>query len=195
MARKRKPDRRRAAPAGQPSATTTSEVRARRAPGEQAWELVLPRCARDRMDDLEEVAKMIEGGENEIARDELLWLLSGCNRLPAGPQTAGRVGAGRRRRAAGAGAFRLCLRAGVEGAGAGRGQGRRARIAGRPTRPFSRRARGWAFCLRELDKRDLAADVVARLLALDPSDPLGVAGLLAEPTAGAGPCGSDGAAG
>ena len=39
---------------------------------------------------------------------------------------------------------------------------------------FFEAGKGLAFCLRELGKAALAADVVARLLACDPSDPLGV---------------------
>jgi len=43
-----------------------------------AWEIVQPRCARNRRDDIAEVEAMIEAAETEIARDELVWLLSEC---------------------------------------------------------------------------------------------------------------------
>ncbi|HWC90452.1 MAG TPA: hypothetical protein VG433_12380, partial [Pirellulales bacterium] len=44
---------------------------------------------------------------------------------------------------------------------------------------FFEAGKGLAFCLRELGKTQLLAEVVERLLALDPSDPLGVAGFIA----------------
>ncbi|MEI6241624.1 MAG: hypothetical protein WCR51_14660, partial [Planctomycetia bacterium] len=43
-----------------------------------AWEFVHPRCARKRRDDIGEVEAMVAAGEAEIARDELVWLLSEC---------------------------------------------------------------------------------------------------------------------
>src|SRR6185312_13203117 len=69
---------RRSAP-GQPVAQGSSSVRLRRVAGDDAWELVHPRCARDRAEDLEEVEKMIAAGEVEVAIDELRWLLGGCS--------------------------------------------------------------------------------------------------------------------
>jgi hypothetical protein len=50
----------------------------RDSPSGAAWELVHPRCARRRRDDLEEVEAMVGAGETEVARDELVWLLSEC---------------------------------------------------------------------------------------------------------------------
>lgn len=47
-------------------------------PAGTAWEFVHPRCARRRRADMEEVEAMVEAGETEIARDELVWLLSEC---------------------------------------------------------------------------------------------------------------------
>ena len=55
-----------------------TEIRLRRVAPE-GWELVEPRCARDRADDIEEVQTMIAAGEIEIARDEIHWLLQGCH--------------------------------------------------------------------------------------------------------------------
>jgi hypothetical protein len=37
-----------------------------------------PFCARERIEDIQEVHNMIEGGEPDIARDELLYLVSDC---------------------------------------------------------------------------------------------------------------------
>ena len=65
----------RSQPAGQRSATS---LRVRRRPTGE-YELVHPRCAVERADDLEEVRKMIDAGEVDVAVDELRWLLSGCS--------------------------------------------------------------------------------------------------------------------
>src|SRR6185369_7801541 len=54
-------------------------LKVRRRPQTNDWELVHPRCALERADDLEEVEKMIEAGEHEVALDELRWLLNGCS--------------------------------------------------------------------------------------------------------------------
>ena len=43
-----------------------------------AWEIVHPRCARRRREDIEEIADMLASGEIDIAKDELVWLLSEC---------------------------------------------------------------------------------------------------------------------
>ncbi len=48
---------------------------------------------------------------------------------------------------------------------------------------FFEAGKGLAFCLRELGKPELLADVVNRLLECDPSDPLGVRGFLQPPPA------------
>ncbi|MGQ0637216.1 MAG: hypothetical protein ACT4QC_21620 [Planctomycetaceae bacterium] len=46
--------------------------------GAGAFAFLPPLCARDRTEDLDEVRSMIEAGELEIARDELLYLVSDC---------------------------------------------------------------------------------------------------------------------
>lgn len=45
----------------------------------QSWEIVHPRCARDRAEDIEEAEAMIEAGESDVAIDELRWLLTDCS--------------------------------------------------------------------------------------------------------------------
>jgi hypothetical protein len=63
------------------------------------------------------------------------------------------------------------------------------RRAGRPTpvpalhpanRSFFDAGRGLAWCLHELNKSDMAREVLQELLQLDPSDPLGIAAWLDE---------------
>jgi dTMP kinase len=53
-------------------------VEARDLPGGPQWEFVQSRCARRRLEDIAEVVARVEAGEIEIARDELVWLLSEC---------------------------------------------------------------------------------------------------------------------
>lgn len=45
---------------------------------EGVFEFQSPECACDRTEDIDEVRNMIAGGEAEIARDELLYLVSDC---------------------------------------------------------------------------------------------------------------------
>ena len=64
---------------------------------------------------------------------------------------------------------------------------------------FFEAGKGLAYCLRELGKSALVAEVVARLLECDPSDPLGLGGFL-EPPPGVtrcvtGPCAAAGSGG
>ena len=41
-----------------------------------------------------------------------------------------------------------------------------------------KRAKRWRLCLIQLDKRDLAEEVVKELISYDPADPLGVRGMI-----------------
>src|SRR5262245_42144351 len=72
--------RRDGAPRG-PGTRTETTVGASRVTtdGGPAWELVHPRCALARADDMDDVRQMVEHGETEIAVDELRWLLNGCS--------------------------------------------------------------------------------------------------------------------
>ena len=73
---KRKPQRRRLN-------SSSKGVTVRRTADGRGWALVHPREARDRAEDLEEVAAMIEVGELDVALDELRWLLSDCSEFIA----------------------------------------------------------------------------------------------------------------
>ena len=61
------------------TARSASAIKVRQVKNQNAWELVHPRSAIQRADDIEEVRTMIAAGEHEIAQDELLWLLGGCH--------------------------------------------------------------------------------------------------------------------
>jgi len=137
------------------------------------WEIVQPRCARRRREDLEEVEAMLAAGEPEIAREELVWLLSECPdfleahvqlgliALEEGDPKLARGHFGR--------AYELCLRA-FEAAGSPRPVPYE--LAG--NRPFFEAAKGLVHCLVETRRQPLARDVCRRLAPLDASDPLGI---------------------
>lgn len=149
----------------------------RDAPG-KAWEFVHPRCARKRRDDIEEVEAMVAAGEAEIARDELVWLLSECPdfleahlhlgliALESDDPKLARGHFGR--------AYELGLRA-LEAAGSPRPLPYA--LAG--NKPFFEAAKGLVHCLVATGKITLAQNVVRQAAALDPADPLGLAALLA----------------
>jgi tetratricopeptide (TPR) repeat protein len=155
-------------------------MRARKTSAENVWELVHPRCARDRTDDLEEVQKMIEGGEAEIARDELLWLLNGCSDCLPAHKMLGEIALADHDLRLARGHFGYAFELGSKALDRAGGKGNLPyRLAA--NQAFFESGKALAYCLRELGKADLAADVVDRLLACDPSDPLGIRNLLDAP--------------
>lgn len=170
-------------PGGKNSASPlVSGVRARRRPGEVAWELVLPRCARDRQEDLEEVRKMLDAGEADVARDECLWLLQGCTDCLEAHRILGEIALGENDLPLARGHFGYAFRLGtkaIEQVGA----------APLPYRlpanqAFLEAGKALAWCLKQLEKSELAAEVVETMLRCDPEDPLGVRHLLAEGASG-----------
>lgn len=130
---------------------------------------------------------MIALGEHDVAIDELRWLLTDCSEMieahfllgKLAVEVDGDVPLGR----------------GHFGFGFQLGQ-RALKRAGSPqplpalhpaNRSFFDCGRGLAWCLRELDKRDMAVEVVEQLLAADPGDPLRLAVWLDELRAGEAP--------
>jgi tetratricopeptide (TPR) repeat protein len=148
-------------------------LRVRRKPGEKAWELVHPRCALERSEDLEEVQQMVEEGEIDIALDELRWLLNGCGDFVAAHRLLGELaiadGDLKLARAHFGYAYEIALSACPAG-------GLDAPLPYRlvANRAFLEAAKGLAGCLHELGKHKLAGRVLEQLLACDPSDPLNV---------------------
>lgn len=117
---------------------------------------------------------MVEAGETDIARDELVWLLSECPDfleahvqlgLIALEEDDPRLARGHFGRA-----YELCMRA-VEAAG----------VTGSVpyalpgNQPFHQASKGLAHCLMETGRAQTAAEVCRRMLALDPADALGLA--------------------
>jgi hypothetical protein len=180
--RRKKEHRRKPGKRSQPGGAAPragSAVTARKAKDAEGWELVHPRCAREREDDLEEVSLMLEEGETEIAIDELRWLLSGCSDFIEGHKLLGMLALSefndlRLAR----GHFGYAYQCGVKAL-------RQAKAAGPlpyqlpANQSFYEAGKGLAHCLRELGKITMAREVLDQLLKLDPADPLGLAALRA----------------
>jgi hypothetical protein len=158
----------------------------RRTTDGQSWVLVHPRCVRDRAEDLEEVAAMIEAGESDVALDELRWLLSGCSEFIAAHAMLGDLA-----RSIGD----IPLARGHYGAGYQLGLQtlRRAKIPkpllySQPAnRPFFEAGRGLAWSLEKLGKPRMAEEVVATLVEFDRADPLTLRAMLDEMRSGGAP--------
>ncbi len=178
----RKPDRRKfRKPAGkQPSAPgqPRSELRlARRGEANPAvWELVHPRCARDRAEDIEEVRAMLDAGEFDIARDELRWLLDGCTDCVDAHQLLGEIALAEGDFALARGHFgyvhRICTAAFPSEKLSGTLP---YALAG--NRIFYESGKALASCLRELNLTAQALQLLDELRRLDPRDPLELATL------------------
>lgn len=166
----------------QPSSRSNSQVggiSARAVPGANVWELVHPPGARERMDDIAEVRRMIEAGEYEIAQDELRWLLAGCGDFIEAHRLLGELALLDHDLRLARGHFGYGFELGVAAAD---------RAGTMLTFPYTRPAnqallecgKGLAHCLSELSKPQLAQQVLRRLLQLDPTDPLNARQLLSE---------------
>lgn len=142
-----------------------------------AWEFVHPRCARKRRDDIEEVEAMVAAGETEIARDELVWLLSECPDFLEAHLHLGLIALEdddpKLARGHFGRAYELGLRA-FEAAGSPRPLPYA--LAG--NKPFFEAAKGLVHCLVATGRLAVAQDVVRRATALDPTDPLALAALV-----------------
>lgn len=145
-----------------------------------AYELVHPRCARRRREDLEEVEAMLDAGEEEIAREELVWLLSECPDFLDAHVHLGLIALGEGDLRLARGHFgrgcELVFRA-LDAAG----EARPLPHALPGNRPFFEAAKGLVHCLVRGGRKTLARDTVTRVVALDPADPLAIARLLDEP--------------
>ncbi len=147
------------------------------------WELVHPRCARDRQEDLEEVRKMVDAGELNIAVDECRWLLNGCSDCLEAHRILGEIALSENDWPLARGHFGYAFRLGEKALDQAGAKGPLPyRLAANCS--FLEAAKGLAWCLRQLGKAQMAREVIAVLLACDPTDPLGVkAWAAAEPPA------------
>ena len=159
-----------------PVSGNASSVQVRKV-GEDSWELVHPRCAMDRHDDLEEVRKMIEADEIDVARDELRWLLNGCSDNIAAHQLLGEIALLDHDLPLARGHFGYAYQIGTKAIGSSGVSAKLPyRLLGNQT--FFQASKGLIYCLKELGKLEMAGEVIQRLLAFDPSDPLAMRSLL-----------------
>ncbi len=114
---------------------------------------------------------MIAAGENEIAQDELRWLLSECRDFMAAHKMLGdlAVAAGDLRLARGH--YGYAYQIGVQAIDR-TGNIKPVLYNNPANRAFFEAGRGLVEALSKLGKRGLARDVMNRLRELDPSDPL-----------------------
>ncbi len=157
-------------PAARRSAT---EVRVRQVPAENEWELLHPRCALERTDDIQEVETILAAGENEVAMDELRWLLSGCSDFIQAHRMLGELALAAGDLSLARGHFGFAFHAGAKAW----------KKAGKPSplpyrrqanRDFFESGKGLVHCLQQAKKRQMVQEVVEVMLACDPTDPLAV---------------------
>ena len=160
-----------------PPGRSAGQVRVRQTPGQDAWELVHPRCAIERADDLAEVQSMIAAGETEIATDELRWLLNGCSDFIAAHRLLGEIALAVSDIPLARGHFGYAFEIGQKAI----------KEAGMPSplpyqlqgnQPFHEAGKGLVYCLKQLNKLDLARQIRDVLIACDPADPLAVRALV-----------------
>lgn len=137
------------------------------------WELVHPRCARARQEDIEEVRIMIAAEEHEIATDELRWLLAECHDFIEAHKLLGDLALAGSDFKLARGHYGYAYQIGIKAIDAA------GPISSLPYRHEANRAffdagRGLVRCLEKLGKKRMARDVVGRLLQLDGGDPLGL---------------------
>jgi hypothetical protein len=161
---KRKPARRNPKSSG-------SGVGVRRTADGRGWVLVHPPCARERAEDLEEVRAMIEGGEAEVAVDELRWLLGGCSEFIDGHALLGELALEFGDYQLARGHFGFAVQLGMKAL-------QRAKVNGplpyaQPAnQSFHEAGRGLVESLLALKMTPKAIELVRQLVQLDSSDPL-----------------------
>jgi hypothetical protein len=162
-------------------------VRARKLP-DAVWELVHPRCARDRQEDFEEVRKMLDAGEVDVAVDECRWLLNGCSDCLEAHRLLGEIAMSENDLPLARGHFGYAYRLGLQALEQAHTKGPLPyRVEA--NRSFLESAKGLAWCLQQLDKAEMSAEVVEVMLRCDPSDPLGVKAFLSRERSPASPDG------
>ncbi len=138
-----------------------------------AWEFVHPRCARRRRDDMEEVEAMIEAGEPDIAREELVWLLSECPDFLEAHLQLGLLALEEDDPKLARGHFGRAVELGFRALEAA-GHPRPLPYSLTGNRPFFESAKGLVHALIESGRKGMAIDTAKKVAALDPADPLGL---------------------
>jgi len=120
---------------------------------------------------------MLEAGEVDVARDECLWLLEGCTDCLDAHRILGEIALEAGDLPLARGHFGYAYRLGSQARSQAKGAAPLPyRIAA--NQAYLESAKALAWCLKELDKREMAEEVVAEMLRCDESDPLGARKLL-----------------
>ncbi|MGE0606663.1 MAG: hypothetical protein AB7O62_06010 [Pirellulales bacterium] len=150
----------------------------RAGPEKNTWQLVPPRQAQERAEDLEEVRAIIDAGEFEVAQDELRWLLDGYHDLLEAHRLLGELALEAHDIKLGRAHFGYAFKLGLDALPAGfTGTLPYALPA---NQSFLESGKGLAWCLQELGKVDSARDIWRQMLRFDPADFLGAGAMLAK---------------
>jgi len=152
-----------------------SRIIVRQVEGGLAWELVPPRCAQERADDIAQVHQMLAEGETEIARDELRWLLAECAEFIEAHKLLGELALVDEDFPLARGHFGNAFQLGQTAIGPAPKHLPYQRPA---NQPFFEAGKGLAWSLMQLKKPELASEVLQQLLTYDPTDPLNLRELL-----------------
>lgn len=176
---RRKPKRRfqrNGRPAKKSDAPSRTAVRLRKVAEPDVWEFVHPRCALERAEDIEELQKMLDAGEFEIAVDELRWLLEECKDFILAHKMLGELAMLDGDVPLARGHFGYAFNIGTK---ALRQEGVRGQVPYHleNNQAFLEAGKGLLWCLKELGKRELGLEVADQMLSFDTSDPLGIAAL------------------
>jgi hypothetical protein len=155
---------------------SATSLRVRRLPSGE-WELVHPRCARDRADDVDEVRKMVEAGEVDIALDELRWLLNGCSDFVDAHRLLAELALSENDLPLARAHFGYAFTVGEK---AMKQAGATGPLPYRipANQGFHEAGKGLVHCLKKLGKHEMARHAAEFLVKCDPSDPLAVRVLL-----------------
>ena len=136
-----------------------------------------PRCALERSEDIEEIRAMLEAGETEIAKTDLVWILSGCPDMIEAHYLLGEIALAEGDLPLARGHFGHAFRAGEKALRA-TGRGTTLPHKTEANQLFLQCGKGLVYCLVQLGKAEMARDVTNVVLRCDKSDPLGVAAVL-----------------
>ena len=115
---------------------------------------------------------MLAAGEIDVAQDELRWLLEGCRAFIEAHKLLGEIAMADGDLPLARGHFGRAYELGLEALPPDRP--RRLPYDRPANRAFLEAAKGLAWCLEQLSEKEAARQVIDRLLAFDPSDPLKV---------------------
>ena len=152
-------------------------IQVRRASDGESYEFLFPPCVRERAEDMEEVHAMLAAGELEIAVDELRWLLGGCHELLEAHFLLGKIAAESGNHDLARAHFGYAFQLGTD-ALPKRRLDHPLPHSNPANRVFYEAGAELAKVLLELKEANKANEVAMKLLSLDPTDPLGVKGIL-----------------